>query len=204
MAADTNTHWQQVSSAWTNEAGLTWSNDSLRTALLALAARDQSVRQPGQLADSMDTANFRARMRTTDSLDAAALRVILDRFGWPTRSMVGSKGASAAFLIAQHNEALQHEVLGLMQALPPSEVSPGERAMLEDRVRVHDGQPQRYGTQLTLDSGSVMRFDPIEDIAHLDARRVEVGLPPIPVYICMMRAFYGRQVVWPPEPPKAR
>lgn len=199
LAADTTTGWQGVASAWADESGRTWSNDSLRQVLLALAKADQSVRQAGQLADSLDTADFQLRMRVADSTNAAALRDIIGRFGWPTKSMVGPKGASAAFLIAQHNEELQHEVLALMKVLPPGEVAPGERAMLEDRVRVHDGLPQRYGTQLTWDSTGVMRFDPIEDLAHLDARRVEVGLPPIPVYICMMRAVYGREVVWPPE-----
>ena len=199
LATDTTTGWQGVASAWADESGLTWSNDPLRQRLLRLAERDQSVRQAGQLADSLDTADFRRRMRVVDSTNATALRDIIDRFGWPTKSMVGPKGASAAFLIAQHNERLQHEVLALMQALPPGEVAPGERAMLEDRVRVRDGLPQRYGTQLTWDSTGVMRFDPIEDLDHLDARRVEVGLPPIPVYICMMRAVYGRQVAWPPD-----
>lgn len=199
MQADTNAHWQQVSRAWADESGLSWSNDSLRQVLLGLAERDQSVRQPGQLADSMDTPTFRRRMRAADSVNAAALRVIIDRFGWPTRHMVGSRGASAAFLVAQHNASLQHEALRLMRALPRGEVSPGELAMLVDRVRIRDRRPQWYGTQLAWDSTGVMRFDPIEDIEHLDARRKEAGLPPIPVYVCMMRAFYGRDVVWPPD-----
>jgi hypothetical protein len=125
----------------------------------------------------------------------------MDRFGWPTKSMVGAKGASAAFVIAQHNPSLHHRVLALMQALPASEVSVGERAMLEDRVRVRDGLPQRFGTQASWDSTGVMHFDPIEDLEHLDARRVEVGLPPMPVYICVLQATYGRKLAWPPPPP---
>jgi len=92
----------------------------------------------------------------------------------------------------------------LMRALPPAEVPPGDFAMLEDRVRVHDGQPQRYGTQLSLDGTGPMRFDPIEDLEHLDARRAEAGLPPLDVYSCMLRAFYGRDVVRPPASRRER
>ncbi len=198
LAADTATRWLAVRAAWASDSGHTWSNDSLRGVLLDLGRADQAVRSAGGLADSMADPDFGRRMAAADSTNGAALRAIIDRFGWPTRSLVGVEGASAAFLIAQHSPALQHEALTLMRALPPGEVSPGDLAMLEDRVRVHDGQPQRYGTHLSLDSTGPIRFDPIEDLEHLDARRAEAGLPPIPVYTCMMRAVYGRDVVWPP------
>lgn len=199
MARDTSTAWQRVSAAWADERDSTWRNDSLRRQLIALAERDQAVRNAPALADSMRDSAFVRRMAERDSIDAAALRAIIDRYGWPSRSLVGAKGASAAFLVAQHNPSLQHEALRLMRALPPGEVSPSDLAMLEDRVRVSDGQPQRYGTQLhESDDGRTMVFDPIEDVAHLEERRAAAGLPPIPVYRCLMRAYSGREV----QPPR--
>jgi len=85
-----------------------------------------------------------------------------------------------------------------MQALPPGEVSPTDLAMLEDRVRVGDGLPQRYGSQLRPgEDGRTLRFDPIEELPGLEERRARVGLPPLAVYICMMRGMYGREIIAP-------
>jgi hypothetical protein len=195
---DTTAPWTQVSRRWSSEVGRHWSNDSLRHVLLALRDSDQAVRQSPSLADSMRDSAFVRRMIARDSLDAAALRQIVVRYGWPTKSLVGAEGASAAFLIAQHNASLQPEALRLMGALPAGEVSPSDLAMLEDRVRVSQGKPQRYGTQLAFaDSGRRMVFDSIEDVAHLDERRAAAGLPPMTSYLCLMREMYGRDVADP-------
>jgi hypothetical protein len=192
---DTTTGWRQISTAWKNESGQRWSNDSLRQRLLALGKADQAVRSGLGLSDSLHDSGFIRRMHARDSLDAAALREIVAKYGWPTRSMVGAEGAAAAFLIAQHNDALQAEALLLMRALPSGEVSSSNLALLEDRIHVNQGKPQLYGTQLK-DSkdGKSLVFDPIDDIEHLDARRASVGLQPMPLYICIVHAVSGREI----------
>src|SRR5687768_8494724 len=57
---DSTAAWARVSRAWSDEKGLRWSNDSLRTVLLSLRDRDQAAR-----------AEFGARVR--DSLYARQL-----------------------------------------------------------------------------------------------------------------------------------
>lgn len=197
IVADTATRWKEVSAAWSTDSGAHWANDGLRRRLLELARADQASRLGTGLADSMRDSSFVRRMLAGDSARAVQLRAILDRYGWPGRSLVGAAGSSAAFLIAQHNAALQHDALRLMRALPPGEVSPSDQAMLEDRVLVSDGKPQRYGTQLDGMFGDTMWFNPIADLPHLEARRTEAGLPPLSVYMCMMRGLYGRPVRGP-------
>lgn len=197
-AADTATQWKQVAAAWAADSAKPPANPQLRDSLLALADSDQAVRMIPGFADSIASATFRGRLMARDSADAAALMEIVAHHGWPTRTMVGADGASAAFLIAQHNASIQHEALRLMLALPPGEVSPSDLALLQDRVLTGDGKPQRYGTQLAIAAdGKPMTFDPIEDPAHVDERRARVGLPPLDVYICIMRGMYGREVVDP-------
>jgi hypothetical protein len=193
---DTSTAWLRVQSAWRDDTSRHWTNDSLRLRLLDLARADQEVRDVPGITDSMQDSAFVGRMMARDSADSAALRAIIDRYGWPARSLVGADGASAAWLVAQHIYGLQPEVLRRMQALPEGEVSPTDMAMLEDRVNVHQGKPQRFGTQLNRDN----EFDPIADAAHLDARRAAVGLPPLSVYLCMMRSFTGHAVKDPRAP----
>jgi hypothetical protein len=189
-AADTSTRWQQVLQAWEFDTTRRWTNDSLRQVLLALKRADQELRVVPNLADSIRDTAFARRLAARDGADSAALRAIIDRYGWPGRSLVGPDGASAAWQVVQHVFGLQHEALRRMRALPEGEVSRTDLAMLEDRVLVSDSQPQRYGTQLTWDG----RFRPIEDIAHLDERRAGVGLPPLSVYLCMMKGFTGHDV----------
>jgi len=200
VAADTATRWKQVQMAWSAGQGERGTNDSLRARLLALAQRDQAMRTAPSMADSLANPDFGRRLMARDSADAAELMEIVARHGWPTRREVGAEAASAAWMVAQHNEHVRHEALRLMQALPPGEVSPADLAMLDDRVRTGDGLPQRFGTQLKPgDDGRTMRFDPIDDLHGLEERRAGAGLPPLAVYICMMRAMYGREIV-PPAP----
>lgn len=197
MAKDTATMWSRVAARWSADSDSRWANDSLRRALLALGRADQAVRPASHLADSMVSPDFAARMARRDSADARALQTIIDRFGWPTRSLVGVAAADAAFFIAQHNTSLHEEALALMRALPAGEYSPTEFAMLEDRVRVGKGLPQRYGTQLSVAGAGPMRFDSIEDLSGLAARRAAAGLPPLDLYRCMIGGMYGRPVLDP-------
>jgi hypothetical protein len=58
--------------------------------------------------------------------------------------------------------------------------------MLEDRVFVHQGRAQRFGTQVTLGPDGLFRFAPIADTASLDARRSAAGMPPLGQYVCLL------------------
>lgn len=147
--------------------------------------------------DSMQVPAFARRMMRADSANAAALMTIVDSFGWPTRSMVGTDGASAAFLIAQHNPSIQQEALRRMLALPGGQVNPSDLALLQDRVLTSAGKPQVYGTQLKPSPAGTLMFDSIADVAHVDRRRADAGLFPLSVYICMIRGMYGRDVADP-------
>lgn len=72
----------------------------------------------------------------------------------------------------------------------------------EDRVFTNAGKPQLYGTQLGLAAGdSALVFDSIADLVHLARRRAAAGLPPLDVYICMVRGMYGHDVVDPRATP---
>ena len=184
--ADTTASWAQVSRAWSNETNLRWSNDSLRRVLLALRDQDQAARADFG-AHASDTPYLR-RLQAADSIIGGHMSVILDRFGLPTRSMVGAAGADAAMLIVQHSWPLQERVLALAKGMPLGEISFQSMALLEDRVLVHQGKAQRFGTQFTFGSDGLARFDPVSDTADLDARRAAAGIPPLAQYVCVLEA----------------
>lgn len=198
LAADTTTRWKGVAEAWAAHKGEAVANDSLRQWLLSLERRDQALREVPDLLDSVRVPAFTRRMRAADSANAAALMAIVDVHGWPTRSMVGTDGASAAFLIAQHNANIQQTALARMLAVPRGEVNPSDLALLQDRVLVNAGKPQVYGTQLKASpDGKALVFDSIADPADVDRRRADAGLYPLSVYICVIRGMYGRDVIDP-------
>jgi uncharacterized protein DUF6624 len=176
--------WARVNRAWSVESDRGWSNDSLRHVLLALRDQDQAIRRDFG-ARVGDTAYAR-QLIALDSTLASTLTGILDRYGLPTRTLVGAAGADAAMLIVQHSWSLQLRVLALAEALPPGEISPQALAMLEDRVLVHQGQPQRYGTQFDMGSDQVFHFAATDDLPGLEARRARMGLPPFAQYVCLM------------------
>jgi uncharacterized protein DUF6624 len=180
---DTTAAWALINRAWSNESGLHWSNDSLRRVLLTLRERDQAPRAEFG-AHATDTLYGR-RLMNLDSTLAAEMVVILDRFGLPTRSMVGPAGSDAAMLIIQHSWPLQERALASAKALPAGQISPEKLGMLEDRVLVHQGKPQRFGTQFNAGPDGVFRFAPASDIASLDARRSAAGMPPMRQYVCL-------------------
>src|SRR5688500_6196905 len=95
MARDTSTAWQRASLAWSTERPAGWTNDSLRRVLIQMAEEDQAVRPATGFADSMKNPAFMRRMAVQDSVGLVRLREIVRRFGWPTKSMVGARGASA-------------------------------------------------------------------------------------------------------------
>jgi len=193
---DTSAAWFRVMEAWYHETPGAWSNDSLRTELLALEQRDQAVRR-GITPDSMKDAGFMRRMRAADSANAARMRRILARYGWPGKSTVGALGAHAAFVLVQHAPELGPEAPTLTEAARSGEVSPADLALLTDRQRTSSGRPQLYGSQLDTLTSGVLPFFPIEDAAHVEERRAKAGLPPLRDYACMVATMYKAPVVLP-------
>ncbi|MCC4593297.1 hypothetical protein LL974_19385 [Xanthomonas campestris pv. cannae] len=168
----------------------------LRQALLARVEKDQAVRQK-----AIDKGNTPASWQQTVAVDqdnTAWLKTMVAKMGWPTRTSVGEDGAKAAFLIAQHatlDPAFQEQVLALMQsALAQKEADPSDMAMLQDRVLLHQGKPQLYGTQFKTEPDGTMVLDRTQDIDGLDARRATMGLPPIAEYKASLSEVYHAPV----------
>ena len=91
-----------------------------------------------------------------DERHTARMKEIVKQHGWPTNSMVGSDGATAAWLLVQHADhdpKFQRHCLELMKKVPAGEVSTVDLAYLTDRVLVNEGKKQLYGTQFWMQNG---------------------------------------------------
>ena len=170
-------------------------DEELQRELLARAEEDQRVRRLAS--PPMGQHEFRLPVEVAEEwhrVDTGNTRWLADLVatrGWPGRTLAGPDGAEAAWLLAQHADLdpeLQRTFLeALRGAVTDGEAAPGNLAYLEDRVRVHDGRPQLYGTQFTVTDGE-LRPSPIEDPERLDERRAEAGLGPFAAYEAQMRA----------------
>lgn len=168
-------------------------DESLRAELLARRDEDQRIRTQAAEAAGPDGILPGDVGREWTRIDESNTRWLADltrQQGWPGRSQVGGDGAQAAWLLAQHADqdpAQQRTFLGLLrEAVAAGEASARNLAYLEDRVRVHAGQPQLYGTQFTQDERG-LRPEPIEDPEHLDERRAAAGLRPFAEYEALTR-----------------
>lgn len=184
----------------------THTDAALRATLLAMAAEDQRVRTE-LVADGTLFDGYHPRMAAVHRQHAARLAALMADGGWPGRQRVGEDGAAAAWLVLQHSigdPAVMRRGLELMRAAPPGDVDPVWVAMLEDRVRVCSGQPQRYGTQFDWEDDGVMRPRPLDDPDGVDARRMAIGLPPLAEKLRELHDALARDGVRPPAAPAAR
>jgi hypothetical protein len=95
-------------------------------------------------------------------------------------------------LLVQHADAdpdFQQSVLSSLQSRAGKDISGDTFAMLEDRVSVRQGHPQRYGSQLDFKDGHLVPKQPIGDLEEVDKRRESVRLMPLQSYICMVGAL---------------
>jgi hypothetical protein len=154
-------------------------DEELRAELLRRMAVDQAARH------ALDA----KAMAAADGENLPWLRQVITDVGWPGKSLVGGDGAHAAWLLAQHADsdpAFQRQCLDLLTAaLERGEATAVEQAYLTDRVLLHEGKPQEYGTQAIARDG---RFEArkLRDPNHVDQRRASVGLGSLAEYLAEM------------------
>lgn len=131
-----------------------------------------------------------------DSLNLVKIEEILKIYGYPGKSLVGEVEASTAWLVIQHaplEKQLQYFPM-IEKAAQKGEIRKSDWALLLDRIRMRQGQPQVYGSQIVRDpdNGQWM-LHPVEDEASVNKRRAEIGLEPLEDYALR----FG--IVWKPK-----
>ena len=151
-------------------------NEAIAKEILAMADEDQRMRREV-------AAKTRQWDASVDERNTRRMRAIVSEIGWPTTSKVGAQAEHMAWLLVQHAELeFQKHCFSLMAREPADEVCARHLAYLEDRIRIREGLPQRYGTQLQKGDGGWEPL-PVLDPEDLDARRRSVGLEPMAEYL---------------------
>ena len=177
-------------------------DEKLRGELLSMRERDQAARV--KCANGTSDEQIKCIVEVSKEIDAPNTKRITEIFdakGFPTASLVGTDGVKAFFLIVQHSGSLELKkkcLPGIRQAFDEKVISPSEYAGFVDRLAVDEGKPQTYGSNFEMKDGKLV-MSATHDLAGLDARRKELGLPPIAEYVTMLREFYKLEVVITPH-----
>lgn len=117
-----------------------------------------------------------------DSINQKRVYEILDEYGYPGKSMVGSPTNLAAWLVIQHSEAIEKYLPLIKEAGEKGEIPASYAAMMEDRYLMNLGKEQVYGTQAwgsplknSPDEEQVYIIWPIKDPETVNQRREAIG-----------------------------
>jgi hypothetical protein len=169
-------------------------DESLVKALLDMEARDQALRAELTAGGALDDL-YHPRLEELHRAHASRLRQIIAVFGWPGFTLVGEKGAQAAWRIALHaigEPAFMRQCRDLMDiASHNGDVPRWQFAIIDDRIRVYEGKPQRYGTQLR-NGPNGLEPHPLENDSRVNSMRMHAGLPPLAPTLAKARAAQPR------------
>jgi hypothetical protein len=145
-------------------------NDSLETALHL---------PKGQLFTHIIT-----NMDRVDSANLRRVEAIVQRYGYPGKSLVGTPTNIAAWYVIQHSPKISRYLPLIKSAADKGELPYPRYAQMLDRELMGEGKEQLYGTQgsfftilnkVTGQRETVSFIWPIKDAAHVNARRKQAG-----------------------------
>jgi len=162
--------------------------------LMRMQVLDQAPRKVIQVDYSKIPASERAAARAAiwaeikpiDEANLEALLAMLPPEGWFPISRYGKEGSAAAFLIVQHSDISQWSrfVPVLQRLAAAGEVRGGDYALMYDRLALHQGRAQRYGSQMTCKAGKYVP-DYLEEPDRIDERRATLGMTPYKEYLAL-------------------
>ena len=148
----------------------------LRLKLLKIRESDQNIRHQFMQAFSSEPRNqqlvdsLTREMHRIDSLNQMTICDILDHRGFVGRSVVGD-ACETLWLVIQHAPLeLEKKYLPVFQkAVAQRDLMPLQVAMMEDRIAMFEGRPQKYGTQMHEDANGKMVLWELLDTVEVDA-----------------------------------
>lgn len=131
------------------------------------------------------------QLAIVDRVNTARLKNLVQACGWPRKSIHGERATGAAWLLAQHaGPQTQRWFLPLLEAaVRAGEASPSDLAYLADRVAVHEGRLQLYGTQMNQKSPCEFEFSPLDERKRVNERRKAAGMPSLEEYERMFKDY---------------
>jgi len=175
-------------------------NSALNKELLAMEKADQDARMECvKLAGNEQIQCLAIIAKTIDTPNTKRLQDIFDTYGFPNAKRVGRDGVSAFMILLQHSptDALRAKCLKpIKKAFERKELSPMDYANFTDRLLIHQGKDQVFGSNFDFKDGKLVMSKTV-DPKNLDRRRAKIGLPPVSEYMKGLADTYHLQVEMP-------
>jgi len=180
--------------------GMAQDSPAIRGELLEMERVDQDARIKCTTGSAEEQTRCLAVISVKiDTPNSKRLREIFARIGFPNTKKVGKEGLQAFMILLQHDPAdeLRTKCLKpIKAAFKNDEIPPMDYANFVDRLRLHQGKKQLYGSGFDFKDGKMV-LSPTEDIKNLEKRRARIGLPTLAEYIKGMQDLYHLEVVVP-------
>ncbi len=168
----------------------------LRRRLQMIMKTDQEVRvaflaaHNRQPHDSIAEAEALHEMQRVDKLNQEQICKILDSRGFVGSDKVGD-AVGTFWAVIQHSDVnIQKKYLPLFrEAAKKGDLAKEGVAMMEDRINMFEGKPQRYGSQIEEDEHGNPRLYQLLDESKVDEWRSEMGMEPLKDYLRKMRIY---------------
>jgi hypothetical protein len=131
-----------------------------------------------------------------DKMNTLTMEKIIAMYGWPTIGMVGKKASHNAWLLVQHADhdtPFQEKCLRHIQkefSSDPESIQPKEIAYLTDRIAIHHGKEQIFGTQFRIKPDGKLELLPLKNRAKVNVLRKKYGLKTLQSYLKWVREKY--------------
>jgi cupin superfamily acireductone dioxygenase involved in methionine salvage len=118
-------------------------------------------------------------IREIDSANLESVEEIINKYGYPSKSIVGEAANKAIFYVIQHSKKIDKYLPLIRKATKNGDVATTSLALMEDRNLMYKGVEQIYGTQIkgqTNKRGEWIYFLwPIKNADSINIRRKEAG-----------------------------
>ena len=120
------------------------------------------------------------------AINERKVKVILDKYGWPEKDIIGVQGNWTICNVIQHsdNEIRIKYIPMIRQAVKDKKLHPRFLVRTEDRIATERGDLQIYGGQMKYyPETKSFNVWPVYDPVNIDKRRAEIGLEPISEFL---------------------
>ena len=126
-------------------------------------------------------------MQRIDSINQSEICDILDSRGFVGKDVVGD-ACAVYWLVIQHSPVeLQKKYFPMfVEAMHRGEMAKSQVAMMDDRIAMFEGRPQKYGSQIVENEKGQRVIYNLLDPAKVDQWRSEMDLNPLSDYMKQM------------------
>lgn len=129
-----------------------------------------------------------ATMVFIDERNRNRLKQIFKEIGFPTTELIGQDAMNGVFIMIQHSDGdkkwQKSQLSNIESAVKKGDLDGSHYAYLYDRIKVNNGEKQRYGTQIAnvYYKDKSIKLEELEEPEKLNEIRRKIGLMPIEIY----------------------